>query len=367
MRLFVGSYTRKISHEIIGKGEGIYSFEFDSERGELELEETIPALNPSYLVVSKDNYYLFALEEIASENSPKIKSFKIETNGNGSNLTLISEQNIPGSYACHLNLTHSQTHLIVACYLSGNVLVYPLGEKGQILPAAQNIRHYGKGPNLLRQEAAHAHMIYAFGSNGIFIVDLGLDLAMAYDFDHSSGQFIKSPKLDIPISQGAGARHMELHPSGNFAFVFSELTAELFSFKLLDNKFIPLEILPTLPNDFNLIPSGAAIRMHPNGNYLYVSNRGGDSITIFQFDMESEKLLLLGWEPSGGKTPREINIDPTGQWLLVANQDSDNIVVFNINQKTGLLAKRSVNNELHSPSCIRFILPNIQHRAEIHP
>jgi 6-phosphogluconolactonase len=371
MRVFVGCYTKKISDELNGKGKGIYFFEFDSTKGQLKLVEIVPALNPSYLIVSKDKKYLFALEEIAKEESPKIKSFKIKSDGNNSSLTLISEQNLPGAYACHLNLTNSQTHLIVACYMSGNALVYPLGDKGRILPFTQNIQHKGKGPNLIRQEAAHTHMIYSFGSNGIFIVDLSLDLAKAYILESSSRQFIESPELDISISKGAGARHMTLHPNGNFAFVFSELTAELFSYKLFDNKFKPLEVLPTLPNDFDNIPSGAAIRMHPNGNFLYVSNRGADSITIFQFDIESEKLLFLCCEPSGGKTPREINIDPTGQWLLVANQDSDNIVVFSINQKTGLLRNHSVNNELNSPSCIQFIediiLPNIQHQAKIHP
>ncbi len=354
MIVFVGCYTKKISEELVGKGRGIYCFEFDSTKGQLKLLEIIPALNPSYLTVSKDKNYLFAVEELAIEESPKIKSFKINSNGSNSFLTLINEQNLPGSYACHLNLTNSQTYLIVACYMSGNAFVYPLGVKGRILPYTQNIQHKGKGPNLIRQEAAHTHMIYAFGSNGIFIVDLSLDLAKAYILESSSRQFIESPELDISISKGAGARHMILHPNGNYAFVFSELTTELFSFKLIDNKFKSLEVLPSLPSDFDNIPSGAAIRMHPNGNFLYVSNRGVDSITIFRFDIESEKLLTIGYEPSGGKTPREINIDPTGQWLLVANQDSHNIVVFSINQKTGLLRNHSVNNELNSPSCIQF-------------
>jgi 6-phosphogluconolactonase len=353
-RVFVGCYTKKISDKLIGKGKGIYFFDFNSTKGQLELVEIIPALNPSYLIVSKDKNYLFTVEEIAIEESPKIRSFKIESDGNNSFLTLISEQNLPGAYACHLTLSNSQTHLIVACYMSGNAIVYPLGDNGRILPFTQDIQHEGKGPNLMRQEAAHTHMIYAFGSNGIFIVDLSLDLAKAYILESSSRQFIETPEFDISISKGAGARHMALHPNGNIAFVLSELTAELYSFKLFDNKFKPLEVLPTLPNDFDKIPSGAAIRMHPNGNFLYVSNRGADSITIFQFDIESEKLLFLCCEPSGGKTPREINIDPTGQWLLVANQDSDNIVVFSINQKTGLLRNHSVNNELKSPSCIQF-------------
>jgi 6-phosphogluconolactonase len=158
----------------------------------------------------------------------------------------------------------------------------------------------------------------------------------------------------MSISKGAGARHMTLHPNGNYAFVFSELTAELFSFKRIEDKFTPLEILPSLPDNYDKTPSGAAIRIHPNGKFIYVSNREFNSITIFRFDLESEKLFLVGYESSGGKTPREINIDTTGNWLLVANQDSDTIVIFAIDQYTGLLKRHSINNELGSPCCIHF-------------
>ncbi len=354
MKVFVGCYTKKISEEIIGTGKGIYCFDFDSTHGQLKLLEIIPAMNPTYLTLSKDKKYLYVVEEIAAAESPKIKSFKINLNGNNAHLTSINEQNVPGSYACHLNISNSQTQLIVACYMSGNIFVYPLGEDGSILPLRQKIQHIGKGPNLNRQEAAHAHMIYPFGSNGIFAVDLGMDLVKAYTSESSSGEFIEAPEFDISISKGAGARHMVIHPNGSYAFVFSELTAELFSFKRIGNKFEPLEILPSLPADYDEIPSGAAIRIHPNGEFIYVSNRGHDSIGIFRFDLASEKLLSLGYEASGGKTPRDINIDPTGQWLLAANQDSDNIVVFSIDQKTALLKKHSINKEVRSPSCIQF-------------
>jgi 6-phosphogluconolactonase len=354
MEVFVGCYTIKLNEELDGKGKGIYCFDFDSDNGQLEMLDVVPAVNPTYLTLSKDKNYLYALEEIAEEESPKIKSFKIIRQGHKPQLSLINQQAIAGSYACHLSISNSDTHLLVACYLSGNIFAYPLLAEGGIGACVQKIQHKGTGPNLSRQEAAHAHMVYPIDRNGFFAVDLGVDLAKAYVYDYSLSQYIEVQELEISISRGAGARHMVLHPNGNYAFVFGELTAELFSFKRVENRFEPLEVQPTLPSDYDKIPSGAAIRMHPNGKFIYVSNRGHNSIGIFRFDINSEKMHFIGNEPSGGKTPREINIDPTGQWLLAANQDSDNLVVFSINQKSGLLKKHSVNTELKSPSCIQF-------------
>lgn len=355
MKVFVGCYTNKLNDDIIGQGKGIYCFDFDTTKGQLKLLEITPALSPSYLTVSKDYNYLYAVEEISQDEFPKIKSFKINASGPDSSLSLINKQDLLGSYACHLNLTNSQSHLIVACYMTGNILVYPLAKNGSLLPSIQNIKHKGEGPNLERQESAHAHMIYPFGSNNLFVVDLGLDMAKAYTLNNSTGHFIESPKMDIPITKGAGARHMALHPNGNYAFVFSELTSELFSFKRIGQSFNALQILSSLPIDFDKTPSGAAIRMHPNGKFIYVSNRGHNSIALFNFNEETEKLVLVSRVSSGGKTPREINIDPTGKWLLVANQDSNNIVVYSIDQESGFLKQHAVNTELKSASCIQFL------------
>ncbi len=355
MRIFVGCYTKKINEELVGKGEGIYSLEFNQTSGQIKLIDVLPCLNPSYLTISNNGKFLYAIEEIPLNESPKIKAFKVNPKGNTPSLTLINEQDLPGSYSCHLSLSNTQTHLAVASYMSANVLVYPIDSNGGILPFTQNIQHEGSGPNKLRQEAPHAHMIYPYGSKGIFVVDLGLDVAKYYALEESTGKMIESQELDISVQKGAGARHMVIDPDSDFAFVFSELSTEIFSFRMVGKRFEFLEAVDTLPEDSTDTPSGAAIRIHPNGKYLYVSNRSNNSITIFQFDKQSEKLSLLAYEASGGKTPREINIDPSGKWLLVANMDSDNIVVFSINQSNGLLKKNNVFKGINSACCIQFL------------
>ena len=355
MRVFVGCYTKKISEELVGRGEGIYSFNFDKDSGDLTPIDVEPALNPSYLSISHDKKYLYAVEEIPIEEYPKIKAYKINKSESQKSLSLINTQELPGSFACHLSLLNSQSHLVVAAYMSGNILVYPIGENGILLPMVQNIVHKGSGPNKTRQESAHVHMIQPTKGNGFYAVDLGLDLAKHYDLDKSEYNIVSQSSLDLHIEDGAGARHMVIHPHGNYYFIFGELTAEVFSFKRSDNGIEFLENVNSLPDDVEAIPSGAAIRMHPNGKYLYVSNRGHNSIAIFNFDITTEKMIFIDRVYSGGETPRDFNIDPTGNWLLVANQDSDNIVVFKISQENGLLQRHSVNRHIKTGCCIQFI------------
>ena len=360
MRVFVGCYTKKISEELVGKGDGIYSFDFDPNKGGLKQIDITQSLNPSYITISKNGKYLYAVEEMPIEESPKIKSYKINSVGSEESLTLINEEDLPGSYSCHLSLLNSQSHLIVAAYMSGNILVYPIAKNGSIFPMSQNIIHTGSGPNKLRQESAHMHMIHPIDENGFYAVDLGLDTAKLYNFYNAEDKFVSKSNFDLKIDSGAGARHMVIHPKGEYAFIFSELTAELFSFKKSNNGWELLECLKTLPENANTIPAGAAIRMHPNGKFLYVSNRGHNSISIFKFDMEMGKMILIDCVDSGGKTPRDFNIDPSGKWLLAANQDSDNIIVFKINFTDGSLFKHSENNDVKTGCCIQFLNDSIE-------
>lgn len=347
MKLFVGCYTKKLTEELVGKGAGIYAFEFNAGTGSLRLNSTFPTINPSYLALSSDQKFLYAVEELPLEQRPKIHAFQVD----GFKLNHLNSQDLPGSYSCHLALSGDQRHLLVASYMSGCILSYPITKDGGLGPLKHTIRHVGKGPNALRQEAPHLHMIYPIGENRFYAVDLGLDQAKAYEITDVD-IYEKSPK-DLTIPPGSGARHMIVNPTGSHAFIFSELNAKVFSFRL-DHKPILIESMPSLPESYSEMPSGAAIRMHPNGKFIYVSNRGYDHITILEFNSENERMTLIGYEPSGGRTPREINIDPTGKWLLCANQDSDNLTVFSIDEESGLLTLANINEDVNTACCIVF-------------
>ena len=355
MRAFVGCYTKKITEELVGKGEGIYCFDFDQSSGELKLIDVEETLNPSYITISEDKNFLYAVEEIPIEESPKIIAYKINPEGSEKSLTFINKQDLPGSYSCHLALTQSQKYLVVAAYMSGNALIYPIDENGALLPLSQNISHEGTGPNKVRQEAPHVHMIQPAGENDFYAVDLGIDTAKYYSLNPESDEFESLSSLNMQIENGAGARHMVLHPNNKYAFIFSELTAEVFSFRNVENKWELNESIKSLPADAITVPAGAAIRIHPNGKFIYVSNRGHNSITAFQFNEISEKLELIETFDCGGKTPRDFNIDPSGSWIIAANQDSDNLVVYKIDTNIGSVKRVAENTEVKTACCIQFI------------
>jgi 6-phosphogluconolactonase len=332
---YTGSYTQNGAPAINPTGVGIGCFRLNQETGEVEFLHYTKQRNPSYLVVSQDKKYLYALEEMYENLNPEVFAYKIEEGGV---LTFLNSQKIAGDYACHLAII--QDRLVLASYLSGNVLSYPILEDGRIAPCSQEIIHYGTGPNEERQEAAHAHMIYPFNKNHMYVLDLTLDIARAYHLDTASKQWKSSPDFDIGIDAGSGARHMVMDQREGFAFVLGELTGEVFTIDLRGNEYKIIQKISFIPEIHDGAIGGAAIRMHPNGEFLYASNRGSDTIAAFKIDESSGKLTLVGHHSTGGKTPRDFNIDPTGKWLIAANQDSNTLVVFDINKDDGMLSMK---------------------------
>jgi 6-phosphogluconolactonase len=118
-----------------------------------------------------------------------------------------------------------------------------------------------------------------------------------------------------------------------------------------------VQTIPTLPAGFTGENTSADIHASPDGQFLYCSNRGHDSIAAFQIDQRSGKLTFIAHQSSGGKAPRNFAIDPTGAFVLVANQKSDNIVTFRRDLKTGRLSSTGHVAEVPSPVCLKFTTP----------
>lgn len=333
---FTGSYTQDGAPAANPVGKGIGCFQLDMKSGKVELLHYTKQRSPSYLVVSEDEKFLYALEELSENLNPEVFSYKIEKGGQ---LTFLNSQKIAGNYACHLAII--QDRLVVANYGSGNALSYPILKDGSLAPCDQEIQHFGKGPNEARQEAAHAHMIYPFKKDQMYVVDLTLDQAKAYQLERASKQWKASPALDIQIEAGSGARHMVMDKTEQFAYVLGELAGEIFVSDLRSGESEIIQTITFIPDAYKGRAGGAAIRLHPNGEFLYASNRGSNTIAIFKIDKKSKKLTLVSHQSTEGKTPRDFNIDPTGKWLIAANQDSNTLVVFEINQDDGTLIPNS--------------------------
>ncbi len=336
MIFYTGSYTQDGAPAANPTGQGIGCFSIDARSGKVEMLHYTKQRNPSYMVISDDKKYLYAVEEMYENLNPEIYTYKIEKDGK---LSLINSQKLTGDYACHLAIIRDR--LVVANYVSGNALSFPILKDGSLASLNQLLQHEGTGPNTERQEAAHAHMIYPFSGDQIYVVDLGIDKAKAYRFDNESKNWEATTELDIQIEAGAGARHMVMDESEKYAFVLSELAGDIFVAENQNGRFKLIQKVSFVPESYTGAFGGAAIRLHPSGKFLYASCRGANSIAIFKIDEVTKELALVSCQSTEGETPRDFNIDPTGKWLIAANQDSNTLVVFEINQETGTLSLSS--------------------------
>jgi 6-phosphogluconolactonase len=350
---YVGTYTRADS-------KGIYAFRMDKATGVLtSLGLAAETSNPSFLAVDPASRFLFAVGESNNFNGKPggaVSAFAI--NRDDGKLTLLNQVSSGGAGPCHVAVDHQGRYVLVANYNGGSVSVFPIGADGKLGESSAFVQHQGSSVNLERQAGPHAHGVYLDAGNHITVVaDLGLDRLLIYRFDSTKGTLTANDPPFAAVRPGAGPRHFAFHPSGRFAFVINEIDSTLTTFQYDPNRaaFKELATISTLPADFNASNSTAEVFVHPSGKYVYGSNRGADNIVIFALDQTTGALSNVGWEPTGGHTPRNFAIDPSGQYLLAANQDSGSIVVFRIDQQTGKLSSVGQKAEVDSPVCITFV------------
>jgi len=340
MYFFVGSYTETNSSTSVPGGLGIVCCSFDSENGSIQIIDSQFQRNPTYPIVSNNGMFLYAAEEIFISEKPQLVSYRIHENGTLLKLNAVS---LPGDYACHLAIA-SQT-ILVANYMSGDILVYAMEEDGLIGSMMQHIKHTGSGINKERQEAPHPHMMYPLNDRIVYCVDLGIDMAKAYHFEVDVKKWQSLTSLDIHVKQGAGARHIDMDVKKEWLVLIGELSGELFLYRKTKTGFQCVDTASTGEGEM----TAAAIRVHTNGRFIYCSERTTNC--IYAFTVSANKLQPIGVFSSAGETPRDISIDPTGKWLLSANQHGNTIAVFSIDQLTGEL-RFSGECSVPAPSCI---------------
>jgi len=356
VRVYIGTYTRN------NRSQGIYQFLLDVRTGAMkETRLAAPTTNPSFLALHPNRRFLYAVGEMAAfagRKSGAVSAFAIDPASG--NLQLLNQQPTEGGWPCHLIVDPPGRHVLLANYGGGNVAVLPIGPDGRLGQRTAFIQHTGKGPNPKRQEAAHAHSINLDPSGQFaFVADLGLDKIMIYRFDPEKGTLAPHAPPFAAVAPGAGPRHFAFHPNGRFAYVINELdsTITAFAWDPLRAALTVIHSVSTLPRDFTGENTTAEVVVHPNGRFLYGSNRGHNSIAIFAVNPADGRLAPLGHVSSGGKTPRNFNVDPTGRCLLAANQDSDNVVSFLIDSDTGALRATGNSVEIPMPVCVKFYMP----------
>ncbi len=348
--MYVGTYTGQTS-------KGIYAYRLDTSSGAVTPIDAAGGLaaetkDPSFLALHPNQRFLYAVGE---DSNGSVSAFAID-DATG-RLKLLNTVSSKGSAPCHLKFDRTGKWLFVANYNSGNIAAFPVHDGGTLGEASTFIQHSGSSKDPKRQTGPHAHSVNISPDNRFLVVmDLGLDKALVYRFDSTSGSLTPNDPPFAKVTAGSGPRHMTFSTNGKFTYVLNELssTVTAFDYDKRSGSLKEIQTLPALPADFAGVSSGAEIIVHPKGKFLYSSNRGHDSIA--KFDIESKKGMLKSgtWVATQGKTPRNFAIDPTGRYLFVANQDSNSIVVFRIDQKTGNLTATGTVLDVPSPVCVVF-------------
>ena len=349
--IYIGTYTS-------GKSEGIYGYQFDPQSGALTRVNSIKSTNPSFLAIDRSKRYLYAVNEVGEylgKPSGGVSAYVIERPN--LNLRLLNEQATQGADPCHLSVDSKRKVLLVANYTGGNVSVLPIRPDGTLGMVMDVKQHEGSGPKE-QQKGPHAHCImldrnerYALAS------DLGIDKVMIYRFDRATGKLTPAQQPFAELKSGAGPRHLTFHPNGKYLYVIDELdsTMTVFGYDERNGTLTHIDTVSTLPSDFSGTSYCADVHVSQSGKFLYGSNRGHNSIVVFEIDPRTGKLKLVQHISTEGDWPRNFTIDPSGAFLLVANQRSDNVVTFSIDPGTGQLKPTGHNESIPSPVCLRFL------------
>ena len=344
--VYFGTYTRK------SDSKGIYHATFDLNSGKIkDLQLAARSANPSFIVIHPSGKFLYS---VAKGKPGRVKAFSIDPKSK--KLKLLNEQSSEGITPCHLSLDIDGKNLLAANYSSGNATVFPIKDDGSLKSASSVVQHQGSSITR-RQKGPHAHSINLSKDNRFaFVADLGIDKVMVYKFDPKTGKLIPNKPGFVKIKPGAGPRHFTFHPNGKYAYVINELdnTITAFSYNVKTGVLTEIQNISSLPKDFTEISYCAEVAIHPNGKFLYGSNRGHDSIVVFQVTADG-KLQLIGFQNKGIDNPRHFNFTPDGKWCLVGNQDANTVVVFKVNSKTGQLVPTGHSINIGKPICIQFM------------
>ncbi len=364
--VIVGCLNREAPYFQGARGEGIAVFSFDEGTGALaKLSEKAGTDNPNYLAVHEGNRCVYAVTEVVGWNEGVVTAYRIDP-ATGA-LTYINKQPTLGSITAYASFDRTGRFLLIAnysvylepadCAPNQSAAVMLVRADGGLSSPVASCAHRGSGPNPQRQERSHAHCIQTTPDNRhVVVADLGIDKLMVYRFDADSGALTPGEVPSFSLAPGAGPRHFAFHPSARFAYVINELdsTIAALAFDQAKASFELLHTVPALPAGYGEESHCADLHVHPNGRFLYGSNRGHDSIVIHAIDQATGRLTLVGHQPTLGKTPRNFAIDPSGTFLLVANQNGDSLVVFRIDDDSGRLTDTGQRAAIGTPMCVKF-------------
>ncbi|WP_026859800.1 lactonase family protein [Jeotgalicoccus psychrophilus] len=333
---YIDTYTQK-------KSKGIYRFTLDPEAEELNGGDLIEEFQgPLYLDIQDDK--LYSLKQ--DGDTAGIATFEIADG----ELKFIDECLPEGENGCYLTASSDGKYMLDAVYDSGKLRLYKMDERGIVVERLDVFQVEGNGPHE-RQDHAHSHFVTETPDGKYFAaVDLGADKIVTFSIEEERLVVVAESK----VAPGSGPRHLVFSDAGDYAYILTELSNEVIAAEYNDGAFSPIATYSLLPEDFTEHSQAAAIRKHPNGKYIYASNRGHNSIAVFEIKDNGKSLNRLQIESSNGNWPRDFNITPDGQYLVCAHEKSHNLVLFKIN-KDGTITRLDSEIEVPEGIFIGFI------------
>ena len=333
---------------------GVDLWSIDLESGAMVREANpAPVTNPGYLTTNADGSRVYATNSVPGEEGGFISTFKVDARTQ--RLTKLQTQKTDASPASYIRLDGTGKYMLSANYGRGNIVVNPVNADGTLGETTANIKHEGSSVHQRRQQGSHAHCIVASPDNDfVFVPDLGIDKIVAYRFDDSTGALTAAPELDVVTPPGSGPRHILFHPNGKLAFATIEMSGHLGAYTSADGKLTPVGLYAATPPSYVGAQSTSEVRISADGRFVYIGNRGHDSIAVFKIDQKTGEVELIQNQSSGGSWPRNFGITPDGSMMVVGNQKSDSIVSFRINSRTGKLSPTGEEAFSSGPSYVLF-------------
>ncbi|MEV0087183.1 lactonase family protein [Saccharopolyspora sp. NPDC050642] len=315
--------------------------------GRLTGAGAVPGVDsPAFLIFNADGTRVYAVNDT---NDGRVTALSVESGGG---LTVLGSQPAGASMPTHLAVHPGGQHLIVANYGSGSTAVFPILADGALGPRTDLVQYEGSGPVPGRQEGPHAHMV-AITPEGRYVLvpDLGADRIHVHALDATTG------KLDTlgeaQLRPGAGPRHLVFHPTAPFLYVADELdsTVTVCAYDADRAAVTPGQVVSTVPDGVREnFP--AEILISADGRFVYVSNRGHDSIARFAVEADGERLRLVDTVSCGGRWPRHIAVTPDGRWMYASNQNSNSVTAFRVDPASGEISPAGEPFSTPSPVCL---------------
>jgi len=356
--VYVGSYTDAPSHS-----KGIYAWRFVPASGAVTpLGLVAETVNPAYVVSTPDNRFLYAVnwQTATAEKADTVTAYAI--NGKTGALTLLNKPSAAGGLPNEVivdprgkiaAVTNYGFHGTDPEHNNSSLAVMPIQADGKLGDAFYVDHHSGPALSPRQTSGAHTHgVIFTRDDRFAFVAELGLDRVYSYQVDVSKPSIKPLDPPFVTVAPGSGPRRLALSPDDKVLYVNHETDSKVSVFAVDAGHLKEIQTISTLPPDYTGRNSTAEIQIDKAGRFLYVSNRGHDTIAVYAIDPAKGTLTVREFVPAVGRTPRNITIDPTGRYLFAANQGSNNVVLFSVDSKTGHLTPTGQQLQVDQPGSV---------------